>query len=275
VLVPWLHAGRWLGGAALGIAAVHGLAAGRLRHGGHAVAPVAFAVAALAVCVPGIWLAAANWWLAVPATGAVALALGPASHALASGGLRACAVGMQVAVLAAAVAGGAFAAPPGQPWATLALATALIGLGIAQRRWTRRVAPPPGSLYARLWPQDAPARVLSWCALAALFGGLRTALWLLLAVFAIDGPDAFAAGQSVLLTGIAMAMLAVAWWRRDRATLRDAIVVAAIAGTKVFVSDLVSLHGVPMVLSMFSFGVLAFVGSVVLGSWQSAADSKN
>jgi hypothetical protein len=270
VLVPWLQAGRWLGGAALVIAAVHAFAAGRLRCSGHAAAAVAFAVAAFATCVPGIWLAADNWWLAVAATGAVALALGRASHALASGGLRGCAVVIQVAALAVAVAGGAFAAPPAEPWLALALAAALTGLSTAHLRWTRGVAPPPGSLYAWLWPHDAPARVLWWCAIAALFAGLRTALWLGLAAFAIDVPDVFAAGQSVLLTSIAMVMLAVASWRRERAMLRDAIVVAAIAGAKVFASDLVSLHGVPMVLSMFSFGVLALVGSVVLGRWQSA-----
>jgi hypothetical protein len=268
--VPWLHAGRWLGGAALGIAAVNALAAGRLRHGGHAAAAVAFAVAALVACVPGIWLAAANWWLALPATGAVALALGPASHALASGGLRGCAVGIQVAVLTIAVHGDAFAAPPAEPWSTLTLAAALSGLSIAHRRWARRVLPPPGSLYAQLWPHDLPGHVLSWCAITALFGGLRTALWLLLALFAVDVPDAFAAGQSMLLAGIAMAMLAVSWWRRERATLLDAIAVAAIAGAKVFASDLVALHGVPRVLSVFSFGMVALVGSVVLGRWQSA-----
>ncbi|HEX6812405.1 MAG TPA: hypothetical protein VF384_12325 [Planctomycetota bacterium] len=276
VLVPWLHAGRWLGGAALVIAAVHALAARRLRCSGHAGAAVAFAVAALTACVPGLWLAAANWWLALPATAAVAMALGPASHALLSGGLRGCALVIQVAVLAVAFAGGSFAAPPAEPWSALALATALIGLCTAHRRWTRRVLPPPGSLYARLWPDDAPARVLSWCAILALFGGLRTALWLALGAFAIDAPDAFAAGQSMLLVGIAMTMLAVAWWRRERATLRDAIVVAAIAGAKVFASDLVVLHGVPRVLAVFSFGVLALVGSVVLGRWQSAgAESRS
>jgi hypothetical protein len=275
VLVPWLHAGRWLGGAALAIAGLHAFAAGRQRHSGHAAAAVAFAVAALAACVPGIWLAAANWWLAVPAIGAVALALGPASHALASGGLRAVAVAIQVAVLVVAIVGGAFAAAPADSWSALALATALTGLSTAHLRWTRRVLPPPGSLYARLSPHDAPARVLSWCALAALFAGLRTALWPVLAAFTTDVPDAFAAGQSVLLAGIAMSMLAVASWRRDRATLRDAIVVAAIAGAKVFASDLVALHGVPCVISVFSFGVLALVGSVVLGRWQSAGGPRN
>ncbi|HZN39237.1 MAG TPA: hypothetical protein VFD82_10570 [Planctomycetota bacterium] len=115
----------------------------------------------------------------------------------------------------------------------------------------------------------------SWCAIGALFGGLRTALWLALGACAIDVPDAFAAGQSVLLACIAMAMLAVAWQRRERAALRDAIVVAAITGAKVFASDLVALQGVPRVLSVFSFGVLALVGSVVLSRWQSAADSRN
>ncbi|HEU4420700.1 MAG TPA: hypothetical protein VFT55_17305, partial [Planctomycetota bacterium] len=267
VLVPWLCTERWLGAVALGFAAVHALVAACLRRAGRAA--VAFVLAALAAFVPGVWLAAANWWVALAATSAAALALGAASRSLASGGLRAVALGMQVAVLAVAVTGGAFDLPPTEPWPAVALAAVLASMASAHARWTR-VVPPPGSLRAWLWPQDGPAHILSWCAIAALFVALRTALWLAVAAFAIDVPDAFAAGQSVLLASIAIAMLVVARWRRDRATLRDAIGVAAIAGAKVFASDLVALHGVPRVLCVFSFGVLAAVGSVVLGRWQSA-----
>ncbi|MHC4919582.1 MAG: hypothetical protein ACYTKC_08290 [Planctomycetota bacterium] len=35
-----------------------------------------------------------------------------------------------------------------------------------------------------------------------------------------------------------------------------------------FTSDLFTAHGVPLVLSVFSFGMAAAVGSVVLGRWQ-------
>ena len=55
---------------------------------------------------------------------------------------------------------------------------------------------------------------------------------------------------------------------RNREIVIIATIVAVLGGIKVFILDLFGINGVPLVLSVFSYGVVAAFGSVVLGKWQ-------
>ena len=44
--------------------------------------------------------------------------------------------------------------------------------------------------------------------------------------------------------------------------------VTLLGAVKVFILDLFGIKGVPLVISVFSFGVVAAVASVVMGKWQ-------
>jgi uncharacterized membrane protein len=47
-----------------------------------------------------------------------------------------------------------------------------------------------------------------------------------------------------------------------------AILVTIIGAVKVFLFDLMSAKGMPLVLSVLSFGIAAAVESIILGRWQ-------
>jgi hypothetical protein len=80
--------------------------------------------------------------------------------------------------------------------------------------------------------------------------------------------DTFRSGQSVLINVAAIALILFAYLRRDKEIRNVAILVTIIGAIKVFLYDLLGVHGLPLVFSVFSFGVLAAVESLALGKWQ-------
>jgi hypothetical protein len=65
-----------------------------------------------------------------------------------------------------------------------------------------------------------------------------------------------------------MTLFALAFSRRSTELRGVAILVSLVGAAKVFTYDLVALQGIARVASVFSFGLLAAVASVVLGRWQ-------
>jgi hypothetical protein len=80
--------------------------------------------------------------------------------------------------------------------------------------------------------------------------------------------DAFRCGQSVLINAAAIALILFAYLRRDKEIRNVAILVTVVGATKVFLYDLIGTHGLPLVFSVFSFGMAAAVESLALGKWQ-------
>jgi hypothetical protein len=80
-------------------------------------------------------------------------------------------------------------------------------------------------------------------------------------------PDAFGCAQSVLINTAAIVLIALAYMRHDKEIRNVAILVTVVGGVKVFAYDLLGAHGLPLVFSVFSFGVAAAVESVALGKW--------
>lgn len=269
VLLPSRLSPASLGGLALGVAALHALLAASTvradRQGTRAADR--FAVAALVAFVPGAWFTTGGLPLALPIVGGAALGAAGFSSYLRSGCLRALAVGLQLATLGAAIAGGSFGSPPADPWLAAAVGGVLTALCAVHYRWTQRVPPAPDTLYARLSPADVPGRALFWAVLVALFCTLRVAIYPWLAKLPGDAAATFAAAQSVIVNAMAIVLMVAALRGRRRTMLRCAFVVAAIGGGKVFASDFLTLRGVPLVVAVFSFGVVAAVGSVVQSRW--------
>jgi hypothetical protein len=59
-----------------------------------------------------------------------------------------------------------------------------------------------------------------------------------------------------------------AFARRDKQVRNVAILITLIGAGKVFLLDLFSMRGVPIVASLLSFGVTAFLESFALSRWQ-------
>ncbi|MBL8728429.1 MAG: hypothetical protein JNM25_08370 [Planctomycetes bacterium] len=273
VVVPWHAAGRWLGVAALAVAALHLLLAWRFASPapGNVVATGSMVLAATAAFMPGTWLAIGDLPVATLCWSLAAWGIAWWSGRLGSGGMRALACGLQVAAVGTAITAGAFAAPAAATWRAAALAAALATTAGLHYRWTRSTPPAQTSWYHRLTATDRPGELTLWAAVAAVFGCLRVVLHALLATMPVDLDNAFAGAQSVLLNGIAITTMILAQRHHSRPAMRTAVSVTVLGGIKVFASDLLTLHGIPLVLSVFSFGVTAAVGSLVVGRWQRAA----
>jgi hypothetical protein len=164
------------------------------------------------------------------------------------------------------LAGGATAASPGLA-VTASLVLALSALG--HYRWCRRHAPAQGSLVFRfLGSGDRCSIALLTASLAGGFFVLRTAAFLLLGGEASRSRDVLLSAQSLIINLAGVLLFALAARGRNRSLRTLAILVTLVGAAKVFLYDLIAVHGVSRLASVFSFGLLAAVASVVLGRWQ-------
>jgi hypothetical protein len=258
-------AGLLLAAALVGVAAWTGL-----KGGGGAPALNAYAVAAVVLFALGFSAASGSLLGALPLLSLTAFGFAVLSVRWESGGARMVSYLLQIFVALALggtlLAGGATAASPGLA-VTASLVLALTALG--HYRWCRRHAPAQGSLVFRfLGSGDRCSIALLTASLAGGFFVLRTAAFLLLGGEASRSRDVFLSAQSLIINLAGVLLFALAARGRNRSLRTLAILVTLVGAAKVFLYDLIAVHGVSRLASVFSFGLLAAVASVVLGRWQ-------
>ncbi len=140
---------------------------------------------------------------------------------------------------------------------------------IYQYKWCRLSPPPPMSmLFGTLDKKDRSAVLLLLAGLACTFFMIRVGLsHAVLALPADSQRDAFRCAQSVIINGSAIGLILFAYLRRNKEIRNVAILVTVIGGIKVFLYDLLGTHGLPLVFSVFSFGLAAAIESLALGKW--------
>ena len=107
-----------------------------------------------------------------------------------------------------------------------------------------------------------------WIAAIAAFGALRLATSETITTLGIgDGDNVFMGAQSVIVNVASIALMLWGIRARRGEILATAVLVAIFGGLRLLGSDLLGGHGVPLVLSVASFGAAAAVGSIVLGRW--------
>ena len=72
----------------------------------------------------------------------------------------------------------------------------------------------------------------------------------------------------MLINTGALVLLLAGSRRRRPELIWVAVALAVLGCLKVFLVDLFRSNGLPLVLSVFSFGIVAAVGSVIMGRWQ-------
>lgn len=138
--------------------------------------------------------------------------------------------------------------------------------------WSRKHAPPPGeALTDKINKNDRGAGVLLIAALFSGFFTLRVGLYQTLDMLHSATPRAFGGSQSVLINLSAAVLLWLSLSRRNKELRNVAVVITVIGGMKVFLFDMVSLKGMPLMISVFSFGLVAALASLVLGRWSKVA----
>lgn len=143
-----------------------------------------------------------------------------------------------------------------------------------QYQWCRRYPPPPEvSFFASFDHNDRSAVLLLLAGLLSSFFMVRIGIFQTLQIIPVAMQrDAFRCGQSLCINGAAIALILLAYLRRNKEIRNVAILVTVVGAIKVFLYDLLGTHGLPLVLSVFSFGMAAAVESVALGKWQKQPD---
>ncbi|HWR98474.1 MAG TPA: hypothetical protein VN317_08645, partial [Candidatus Methanoperedens sp.] len=243
-------------------------AQGEEDHGG-AAALNAYAVAAVVLFALGFSAATGSLLGALPLLSLTAYGFAILSVRWESGGARLVSYLLQI-VVAIALAGIILAgrgdeAPALAAGAALVLALAALG----HYRWCRRHAPAQASLVFRfLGGGDRCSLALLTASLAGGFFLLRAAAVLAVGGGATGARDTLQAAQSLIINaaGILLFVLASRWRSGELRSL--ALLVTFVGAAKVLLYDLLAVHGVSRLASLFSFALLAAVASVVIGRWQ-------
>jgi hypothetical protein len=133
-----------------------------------------------------------------------------------------------------------------------------------------RHSPPSGDapFFAHFDRRDRSAVLLLMGALASSFLMLRVLVYQVLVALPGNIGNSYRCAQSILINLAAAGLMVVAIRRRDREIRNVAILVTIIGAGNVFLYDLIRAHGMPLVLSVFTFGLAAALESITLGRWQ-------
>ncbi len=261
-------AGVFWGVAHMGVA--HWLAR---RPSGEARGTNSFAVAACLLLGLGLPVLTGEQFWALPLLSATALGLAMLEGVWKSGGVRLTSYLLQfyagVAVALLFLERGRTGQLPAQ-----ALSGGLIGfMGMLHYRLCRARKPLPGSsvFFSRYDKGDKSVILLLVGSLLSGFFLLRALIQEGLYLAPGDFENSFRCAQSILvnLTAAALMVYAYVWGDEDARNL--AVLATLVGGTKVFLFDLLQARGVPLVLSVLSFGMAALLESAVLGRWQRRA----
>ncbi|MEJ5375923.1 MAG: hypothetical protein WHX93_05045 [bacterium] len=89
-----------------------------------------------------------------------------------------------------------------------------------------------------------------------------------------DFSNSFGCAQSILINFSAAVLMLYAYLRADQRSRNLAILLTMVGAVKVFMFDLLQARGIPLVLSVFSFGLAALLESILLGRWQKMTQVK-
>jgi hypothetical protein len=219
--------------------------------------------ALLALALPG----ALGGVPAAPVLGAAALGVAVLSDRWGSGAVRATSYLLQVCAVGSLALRFPANALVVIPVAGAVSAAALAAIALVHYRWCRSHPPPARSpLFETYDTEDLSGAVPFLAALTGFFFLLRGVAWRVLAGVP-GGPEAFPCTQSIIINLAALGLGLYAFRARNREIRNVAILVIAV-GAVASASDVLGTRGVPLVLSVLSFGLAAATQSITLSRWQ-------
>jgi hypothetical protein len=270
VAVAWYGSGHWLGILGVLAAGLYFVAAAWLfKHssrGGLAVCGFTFAGAT--VLAMAFSDAVGSIVLALPVWSAVALGLAMLSGVCEIGGIRLASYLLQGLACLAAVFSGHFVAA-----VTPFMGVSLVAAGLAlmagyQYRWCRR-NPLSCSIgfFGKMDIKDRSGIVLILACLVNGFLFLQMVVYQILSPFVTQMPNTMIGTQSILVNTGAIGLMFFALSERNREIMGVAVLVFVVGAGKVFFYDFFKSSGLPLVMSVFSFGVAAAVCSIAFNRW--------
>lgn len=263
-------AGTIFGGLAVGVAFAHILAGWRLsaRDGGHCGAIGGSVVAGALMLALGLPELLGGLVWAIPGWALAAYGLARLSGRCDNAVIRVISYIYQFLGLWVGLVSGVFTPKDGELGASLTAALALALFGLAQYHWCRQHPPPAGSLLSRLDERDFSAVVLLLGGLGGLYFLGAMMLDNVAAANLTDPGNTMRCGRSLLINFGVLVLLLLGSRYRSPELLWVAVALAVVGCLRVFFFDLFKGSGLPLVLSVLSFGVVAAVGSVIMGRWQ-------
>jgi len=208
--------------------------------------------------------------LTLPAVSSAAIFLAVMSRVWENGGIRVATYLFQIyacVALAVALQGEGGAATD---FVNILPAGLLCVVVLYQYQWCRRWPPPATArFFAHFDAKDRSAVLLLLAGLVSGFYMMRVGMFQVVQMLPGGAQrDAFQCAQSVLINVAAIGLILFAFLRHSREIRNVAVLVTIVGAIKVFIYDLMGTHGMPLVLSVFSFGLAAAIESVVLGKWK-------
>ena len=204
---------------------------------------------------------------AAPVLGAAALGLAVLSDRWGSGAVRVTSYLLQVYAVVSLALHFLTKGLPASPLAGTVPAAALAAVALVHYRWCRRHVPPARSpLFETYDTEDLSGAVTLLAALTGSFFLLRAIAWWIILPAGPGGPETFRCTQSIIINLAALGLGLYAFRTRNREIRNVAILVIAVGAVK-SASDLLGTKGVPLVLSVFSFGLAAATQSITLSRW--------
>jgi hypothetical protein len=203
-----------------------------------------FVIAALILMAAALPASTGSILVALLAWSSLAMALTVISGIWQNPGVRATSYVLQTFACVVAAASGSFSVVAVFPRHKAAVAATLACICLMHYAWCRRkVARPEG-------------------------GRVSALLFLLAMVLSqADVGSLFECGQSILINVGALVLMLLGLFLMNAEILAVSVVVAGIGAAKVFGYDLMKIEGIPLIFSVFSFGVTASVGSLVWRGW--------
>jgi len=207
---------------------------------------------------------------AAPVLGAAALGVAVLSDRWGSGAVRVTSYLLQVCAVVSLANYFLAHGIPASPIAGTVPSAALAAAALVHYRWCRRHPPPARSPFFGTYDkQDLSGAITLIAALTSSFFLLRViAAWTILPA-GPGGSVVFQCTQSIIINLAALGLGLYAFFPRNREIRNVAILVIAVGAVKT-ASDLLGTKGVPLVLSVLSFGLAAAVQSITLSRWHRA-----
>jgi len=188
-----------------------------------------------------------------------------------SGGIRVTSYLLQVVTCAYGVFAGPFTLPSTMPVVDALTAATVSIICLLQYNWSTRHAPDAvhSAYFSWLDQKDLSAVFLLVAGLISGYYCAQMGLFMILSRILADYAAPLQSGQSVFINFGAVLLMLIALRNQNIEIATVAGIVVLIGAVKVFIIDLFGISGVSLVVSVFSFGIVAAVASVVMGKWQS------
>jgi hypothetical protein len=222
----------------------------------------------LAIALP---VAMGSMLLSLPLLSAVALGIMWMSEKWQSGSVRLTSYLLQIYASAALAIILLRQETPAAFLASMLSAGSLAFMGLIQYKWCRSHKPPEASaFFSRTDTGDFSVVVVLLAALLSAFLMFRAIAYQVLAMSLapVDLDNAFRCSQSIIINISAILLMLFALTHHSREVRNVAILVTIIGAVRVFLFDLINARGMPLVMSVLSFGLVTAIESVILKRWQ-------